>query len=226
MLLTYSVEVNQAIGEVKLEEFAAAVARVLDDRRGWRKYGYEFVKIPADRKADVRIRLETAESAKALCGMAGFSCQRGGPKDIIINLDNWLGKSASELPVERYHNYVLMHELGHHLGLDHQRCPIDECRRRGMKECPASVMQQMTRGRSAIAPCIESDWPLDPDWLIDDPRPKKGRTNVVKGAIIIVLIIIVILIASLTAVLSERYTPASQATAPHLPIPAAAPLPL
>jgi len=170
----------------------------------------------------VRIRLETAETAKLLCGMAGFSCQRGGPKDIIMNLDNWLGKSASELPVERYHNYVVNHEVGHALGLDHQLCPIDECKRRGMKECPASVMQQMTRGRKAIAPCVESDWPLDPDWVVDDPRPKKGPASNVKNAVIVVLTICIIVLASCAAVMmgfSVQCTPDFRAAAlqPHSP---------
>jgi hypothetical protein len=39
-----------------------------------------------------------------------------------------------------------------------------------MAECPASVMQQMTKGPDHVAPCVETDWPLDPDWLVDDPR--------------------------------------------------------
>jgi len=222
MRVTYTVEVSPAVSEVNVDEFAAEAARVFSDPRGWLKYGYKFARVPAGVKPDVRIRLETGTAAKSLCGMAGFSCQRDGPKDIIINLDNWLGKSASSLPIERYHNYVLNHEVGHHLGLKHQLCPINECRRRGMRSCPGSVMQQMTLGKKAIAPCIESDWPLDPDWRIDDPRPKK--TAIAKIVRVALLIVLVFCIAAAIAGVCRRYSLGSQAEArPPLPPAAARP---
>lgn len=190
--VTYSIEVGANVN-MPLEEFAAEVGRVLADARGWRKYGYEFYRVLRGAAPDVRVRLETAATARSLCGMAGFSCQRDTAKDIIINYDNWMGKSASSLPLDRYRNYCISHEIGHLLGLGHQTCPISECRRRGMAVCPGSVMQQMTRGAAAIAPCIENDWPLDPDWVIDDPSRSPNRLKRSSSPSIAIIIVICII---------------------------------
>jgi hypothetical protein len=178
--VVYTTSVGAAVTGDTAEGFAREVDRVLADPRGWRKYGYTFVR-SADARA-LRIRLETSANADALCRATGFSCQRPrhndiepsrlasgppglrqaagssglsepsgstdveigwtrrpeGPRgsDIIIHEGNWTGHSKSQLPIERYHNYVVNREVGHALGLDHQSCPIAECERRGLKTCP------------------------------------------------------------------------------------------
>jgi hypothetical protein len=38
-------------------------------------------------------------------------------------------------------------------------------------------MQQMTLGSTAIEPCEAQEWPLDPDWKIDDPRGTRQLTS-------------------------------------------------
>jgi hypothetical protein len=73
------------------------------------------------------------------------------------------------------------------------KCPLAECERRGISPCPASVMQQMTLGGKAIAPCIASDWPLDPDWGVDNVNVSSAAT--VGAALFIVLAILAIVIA-------------------------------
>jgi hypothetical protein len=133
--------------------FAQEVARVLGDMRGWRQYGYEFRQLePGAAGADFRIRLEPAAAAATLCGLKGLSCWRPDHRDIIINETNWRTGAASGLSPERYHNYVICHEVGHALGLAHRPCPA--------AGGPASVMQQMTKGAAAIAPCTPNDWPV------------------------------------------------------------------
>lgn len=165
--IKYITTVSDKIDKNIAAEFAAKVDAVLNDPRGWRKHGYTFIRQPSINS--LRIRLETSEDADNLCGTHKLSCWRGGPHDIIIHLGNWMGESNSKLSIDRYRNYVISHEVGHELGLSHQKCPSAECEKRGMKECPASIMQQMTRGPSFVAPCLENDWPLDPDWDEDNP---------------------------------------------------------
>jgi hypothetical protein len=213
--IVYDTAVSPTVTEETPEGFAREVDRILADPRGWKKYGYTFARAnpkgPPTRastpsssaKARGRagrmlwLRLETSADADALCGAEGFSCWRERPADIIINAANWAGESASELPLARYRNYVIMHEIGHSIGLDHQECPIAECSRRGMASCPASVMQQMTRGPRAVWPCVESDWPLAPSWKIDDPRLVAGpRPRLVW---LVALLVLAILLAGLAA---------------------------
>lgn len=202
----YSVGIGPAVQGVTLSDFASEVSRVLSDPRGWRKYGLHFYQVPP-RKGVLHIHLEVAETAAALCGTPGFSCWRDRSSDIVINLTNWLGGSQSGLPLERYHNYVISHEVGHSLGLGHQKCQIDECRRRGMGSCPASVMQQMTRGPAAIWPCVESDRPLDPDWEVDDPRPmllEAQKRGAAKGLRLVLAVLLVLALVLAAAVMTLR----------------------
>ena len=165
--ITYDTSVNNNV-KTSEKDFSDEVDRILNDPRGWLKYGYKFIRAVAS-QLHFQIRLETGEIANTLCHANGLSCARPSLNSIIIHEGNWNGNSKSQLPLKKYHNYVICHEVGHLLGLPHKQCPIAECRRRGMKECPASIMQQMTLGPVAISPCIENDWPLDPNWDIDIP---------------------------------------------------------
>jgi len=82
--------------------------------------------------------------------------------------------------------------------------PTAECARRGMATCPASVMQQMTRGPEYVSPCVEADWPLDPDWGIDDPSGEararvraKARARGLSRIPLIFVAVLLVLIACL-----------------------------
>jgi hypothetical protein len=206
--------VDAALGR----EFTDVVFRVLGDARGWRKYGYTFQQVAAPRSGHdaLNIRLETSATAAALCGIPGFSCARIDANDIVISLGNWMGGSKSDLSRDRYRTYVVNHEVGHILGLQHQQCPIEECRRRGLDSCPASVMQQMTRGPDAIAPCVESDWPLDPSWQIDDPRALEFAVrSPFRGILFAVIAVIVLLVVCLMGILTEKIGPQLRGGSPY-----------
>ena len=162
--------------------------------------------IEASKYPILKIYLKSAKKTNKDCNMHGFSCTRFKdnyiPIDIIINYNNWHGKSKSSLPISEYRKYVINHEVGHWLGLDHTECPIDQCKKMGLKECPASIMQQMTRGPKHIWPCKEQPYPLDHIFKIDNPKISKYRfiSNSVQGGgkknkylYIIILIIIILL---------------------------------
>jgi hypothetical protein len=133
-----------------------------------------LLEVAALPKHILKIYLRDSEATNKICNMRGLSCTRfdknGHPIDIVINYKNWIGGSKSKLPLDQYHKYVINHEVGHWLGLDHSECPLDECKKRGIspENCPASIMQQMSKGSEHIRPCKESCTPLPPDWEIDN----------------------------------------------------------
>ena len=60
-------------------------------------------------------------------------------RQIYIDAVNWArGVPESRLPLAVYRKYVILHEVGHALGYQHEECPADSA------NCP--VMYQMTRG--------------------------------------------------------------------------------
>lgn len=223
----YKVRISPELDGVKYSYFAELCAEILAEDMGWKKYGFKFVNVDknaavsavndeykpskvnkmgqrafyTNAKTPLTIYLTTSSKAGSMCNLPGFSCWRQNHNDIIINAHNWEGGSKSQLPVDLYRKYVINHEMGHALGLNHNKCQIEECRRRNMITCPASVMQQMTRGPAAIAPCVEAYYPLDSTWEVDDPhkhgdfaRKHTGGSWQDSTAIYIIILFIIIFV--------------------------------
>lgn len=188
---TYSTAIHPSIN-YDLGEFTQKVDSVLADPRGWAQYGVSFTRVP--KNADITIELTPDSRVEKVCGFSGLSCcdMRKYPKsDIYLNYDNWMGKSKSELPLDDYRNYVINHEVGHALGLDHAKCPGP-----GRQ---ASIMQQMSKGPDWVAPCKESAWPNPPaiynEFVNVGPRVGGGDlSNFSLGPIITAIILILLII--------------------------------
>lgn len=121
-------------------QFAEQVAIYLADPDGWAQF-YTFVVGP--RGKHIRLcRPETLNSEG--CKDDHLSCAILGGTQIWLNVDRWRkGSSASRLPLERYRQYMVTHEMGHSLGYDHVPCPGSG---------PAPLMMQQTLGIGTCVP--------------------------------------------------------------------------
>ena len=124
------------------EQFAEEIAIYLADPDGWAQY-VRFV--PGSGPAAKHIHLSSSNTlATNGCASGHLSCATLGGRDIWLNAQRWLGgASASRLPLERYRQYMVSHEMGHSLGYEHVKCP---------NSGPAPIMLQQTLGIGRCSP--------------------------------------------------------------------------
>jgi hypothetical protein len=122
------------------EQFARDIAIYLADPDGWAQF-YKFEEHPRGR----HIRLCLGGTLKTEgCKDDAMSCAILGGDKIWLNFDRWMnGSRASRLPLIRYRQYMVTHEMGHSLGYDHVKCPGSG---------PAPLMMQQTLGIGKCTP--------------------------------------------------------------------------
>ena len=136
--------------------FAATLASVLTDARGWVRARYRFVEDPA---GPYRIVLAEGAEVDELCRpldtMSTYSCQNGPV--VALNADRWRG-ATPQWPADlaSYRAMLVNHEVGHLLHLHH---PRPQCPGPGL---PAPVMAQQS---TELDGCLPNPWPLQ--WEVD-----------------------------------------------------------
>ncbi|KIG14896.1 putative membrane protein [Enhygromyxa salina] len=135
--------------ESELPDWLRTVDEVLADPRGWQGIGREFVRVESNARFSVLLaRPSTIDLLCAPLRTGGvLSCGRKGRA--ALNLTRWReGTPTWGDDVEGYHLYMINHEVGHLLGMPHQRCPE--------AGGPAAVMQQQT---IELDGCTPHGWP-------------------------------------------------------------------
>ncbi|UTT66535.1 DUF3152 domain-containing protein [Janibacter sp. CX7] len=154
-LVTYRVEVEQG-ARVTSGDFGRVIDRALSHPRGWTGGGQWRFRRVVDEPAQLTIRLATPATVDKQCEAAGAStdgytsCRAG--EFIMLNLDRWFLGVPHVDDIDAYRTYLVNHEVGHGLGLGHERCPAPGWR--------APVMLQQTLGLDG---CTANPWPLDTD---------------------------------------------------------------
>lgn len=136
--------------------FTALVTPLIQHPLGWVKQGYKFYlgANAAPHRATITITLapqhvmdakfpDFAHQRLSVCNMV--------TRHIYLNEARWCGKytdNASKLQLPAYRAYMVQHELGHALGLQHARP--------GKAGEPAPIMVQQTLG---IGECIPYPFP-------------------------------------------------------------------
>jgi hypothetical protein len=133
-----------------MKRFAKIAAATLWDARSWSMNArIRFYPVPS--RGDLRLVLATPAAVVAAgppCS-AYWSCRVG--ERVLINEDRWRRATPTYASrrLRAYRHYVIIHEVGHWLGLGHVGCPG--------AGLPAPVMLQQSKG---LGGCRTNVWPL------------------------------------------------------------------
>ncbi len=183
-------------------EFCDTVDKVLKSPDGWEKYGINFIKTNRDEPNVLNIRLANDNDTLDFCKFPNLSCYSVLSKEIYIRYSNWMGKSNSSLPLNEYREYVINHEVGHHLqtmiyGKNAEaHPPIDKNKvfKSGESRL-ANIMMQMSKGPDHVYPYIENSKVIGNTLreALGQPHVRGGYQNKKDIDIIYIIIILCIL---------------------------------
>lgn len=144
----YTVEVEKEL-PFDVDQAAEFIDETLADERGWISEGKHFKRV-SDDSYDIRILISTPDTVDELCAplqtQGEVSC--GTAYRATLNAMRWaLAVPDFEGDVEKYRQYLIMHEVGHLLGKRHVDCPGSG---------PAPTMVQQTYG---VGDCEPNPWP-------------------------------------------------------------------
>ena len=157
---TYNIIINPKL-KLKQNLIINKIVDTLNDKRGWRKFGYKFTKIDdvpnsqtsAGKRHSNHLRIIISPNAtiQLICKFDGLSCADYSNNTAYLNLENWRhGCPKSKLSLANYRTYVILHEIGHLLGKGHLLA-------KNYANKKAPVMIQQTLG---IYDCKPNCWPL------------------------------------------------------------------
>lgn len=159
MNVQYIASVHPEVQNYSNEQFLNKIQQVLNDPKGWNKYGYYFEYVGNENTSRKKLENKNIlvielspknKIARMFPGFEDLSVYVPSIHSIFINANNFFGGSKSDLPVDDYQTYVINHEVGHALGLPHNEAPKDKI---------ASIMQQQSKGPEHIYPAKSNPYP-------------------------------------------------------------------
>lgn len=148
-VITYSVAQLGAVG-ADLGQFARHVAWTLNDPRGWSLGGeIRFDEVASGGMLRVYLASPAAVDAAGPVCSSVYSCRVGSA--VYLNDTRWRLATPTFASFSRsdYQHYVVIHEVGHYLGLGHAGCPA------AGSAAPVMMQQSISLGG-----CRPNIWPL------------------------------------------------------------------
>ena len=146
--VTYTVSSQGAV-QSDLGHFAAVAQEALTDHRGWSLGGaLGFREVASGSDFDLILASPRVVGDAAPGCSSTWSCRVG--RNVYINDERWrLGTDSWPHGIDLYQRYVILHEVGHWLGLGHTDCPVPGR--------TAWVMQQQS---ISLQGCRANVWPV------------------------------------------------------------------
>lgn len=152
-VVRYRVQVEDTT-ELDADEVAREVQATFDNERGWAGYGRRTFQLVTAEDADLTIYVTSPDTTNELCKplevASKWNCRVGDR--VVLNSDRWKYMTPIYDDLSAYRSYLVNHEVGHFLGLDHVSCPQEG------ELAPVMMQQSIDMGG-----CLPNAWPRDAD---------------------------------------------------------------